>query len=232
MPSPTRLRLAVPKAYVTLTAGARPGPALAEALFAFPPQAAGTLQTGASHPVRRRAAQDHLRQDTPRPGSSRADRQAAGARGEREYIEDDFRRCARRAERVTLRWWRSSSVTLTSARHSPAMPAVRAAAPPAGSSAPQLDKPDRRQVRAPRRQVMESPPYLLPCQPSCPSPRGFELSSTPPGFKRGVQRAPHHAGAAPRSAHGRAQRWQTGRRIAPPAGPAPEGSAPTPRSGL
>ncbi len=85
------MRLAVPKAYLTLTAGAQPGPALAEALFAFCRKRLAPYKR-----VRRIQFVDEL----PKTISGKirrvqlraqeADRQAAGARGEREYIEDDF----------------------------------------------------------------------------------------------------------------------------------------------
>lgn len=91
VPSPDPLRLAVPKAYVTLTAGQVPGPALAEQLFAF-----CRRQLAPYKRVRRIEFVDEL----PKTISGKIrrvqlrhqeeDRHQAEARGEREYLEDDF----------------------------------------------------------------------------------------------------------------------------------------------
>ena len=91
VPCPDPLRLAVPKAYVTLTAGAEAGPALAEALFVF-----CRSQLAPYKRVRRIEFVDEL----PKTISGKIrrvqlrgqelDRQAAGARGEREFLEEDF----------------------------------------------------------------------------------------------------------------------------------------------
>ena len=91
VPCPDPLRLAVPKAYLTLTAGVEAGPALAEALFTFCRQ-----QLAPYKRVRRIAFVDEL----PKTISGKirrvqlrtqeVARQAAGERGENEFLEDDF----------------------------------------------------------------------------------------------------------------------------------------------
>ena len=63
VPSPDPVRLAVPKAFVTLAKDTPPSPELAKAILAFCRGAARALQARASHRVRERAAQDALRKD-------------------------------------------------------------------------------------------------------------------------------------------------------------------------
>jgi acetyl-CoA synthetase len=91
VPCPDPLRLAVPKAYLTLAAGATAGPALAEALFAF-----CRRQLAPYKRVRRIEFVDEL----PKTISGKirrvqlrtqeVDRQAAGERGANEFLEEDF----------------------------------------------------------------------------------------------------------------------------------------------
>jgi len=57
----------------------------------FLPQAVSTFQARAAHRVRRRAAQDHLREiRRVQLRAQEVDRQVVGARGEREFLEEDF----------------------------------------------------------------------------------------------------------------------------------------------
>ena len=88
VPSPDPLRLAVPKAYVLLAAGAAPGPELAQDIMRFCRERVAPLQADPPDRVRR-PAQDDLGQDpprrTPRPG-----RRARGGRGSTEFWEEDF----------------------------------------------------------------------------------------------------------------------------------------------
>ena len=91
VPSPDPVRTAVPKAYLILTAGATPGPELAEAIFAFARQRLAPykrvrriefvpeLPKTISGKIRR----VHLR-------GQEVDRRTGGERGPMEYLEDDF----------------------------------------------------------------------------------------------------------------------------------------------
>jgi acetyl-CoA synthetase len=93
VPSPDALRLAVPKAYLILAAGAVAGPELAAEIFAFARQ-----KLAAYKRVRRIEFVDELPKTISgkiRRVQLRAqelDRQARGQRGEREYFEEDLER--------------------------------------------------------------------------------------------------------------------------------------------
>ena len=66
VPSPDPIRLAIPKAYVLLVAGAERSPRdRAVDLPAFA-HAAGAVQAHPAHRIRDRAAEDDFRQDPPR----------------------------------------------------------------------------------------------------------------------------------------------------------------------
>ena len=82
VPDPDPLRLAVPKAYVTLAPGFEPGEETARSIFEHSRARAGALQAAAQAGVRR-AAQDDLRQDPARASS-------ATSRPRREYREEDL----------------------------------------------------------------------------------------------------------------------------------------------
>ncbi|MDQ2927796.1 MAG: AMP-binding protein [Pseudomonadota bacterium] len=91
VPSPDPLRMAVPKAYLILVAGAVAGPELAESLFAFARE-----QLAPYKRVRRIEFVDEL----PKTISGKirrvqlraqeVERRSSGRRGEREYFEEDF----------------------------------------------------------------------------------------------------------------------------------------------
>ncbi len=91
IPSPDPLRLAVPKAYLILTADAVPSPALAEAIFAF-----ARTQLAPYKRVRRlefvtelpKTLSGKIRRVQLRALES--ERQAQSLRGEHEYFEEDF----------------------------------------------------------------------------------------------------------------------------------------------
>ncbi|MEO8297724.1 MAG: AMP-binding protein [Burkholderiales bacterium] len=91
VPSPDPLRLAVPKAYLILTANATPGPALAEAIFAFSRQ-----QLAPYKRVRRlefvtelpKTISGKIRRVQLR--AQEVERRAANRREPGEYFEDDF----------------------------------------------------------------------------------------------------------------------------------------------
>jgi acetyl-CoA synthetase len=91
VPSPDPLRLAVPKAYLILAAGATPGPELAEAIFAF-----ARRQLAPYKRVRRlefvtelpKTISGKIRRVQLR--AQEVERRAAGARAATEYFEDDF----------------------------------------------------------------------------------------------------------------------------------------------
>jgi len=91
IPSPDPVRLAVPKAYITLVAGARPGPELAESIFAHSRQKLAPYKrlrriefvtelpktlSGKIRRVQLRAHEGALR--------------SSGGRGAAEFFEDDF----------------------------------------------------------------------------------------------------------------------------------------------
>lgn len=92
VPHPDPIRLAVPKAYVTLTAGHTPGPALAAALFAFCRERLAPYKR-----IRRIEFVDEL----PKTISGKirrvelrhqeSARQQAAARGDREFLEDELK---------------------------------------------------------------------------------------------------------------------------------------------
>ena len=65
VPAPDPMRMAVPKAYVTLTAGAEPNRDTALSIFRHLRRTAGAVQARAPHRIRR-SAEDDLRQDPPR----------------------------------------------------------------------------------------------------------------------------------------------------------------------
>ncbi|MGH8796124.1 MAG: AMP-binding enzyme, partial [Caldimonas sp.] len=91
VPSPDPLRLAVPKAYLILTAGALPSPELAQAIFLF-----ARRQLAPYKRVRRiefvvelpKTISGKIRRVDLR--AQEAERRAANARGEHDYFEEDF----------------------------------------------------------------------------------------------------------------------------------------------
>ena len=91
VPSPDPLRMAVPKAFLILAAGATPDAALAEAIFAF-----ARAQLAPYKRVRRvefvaelpKTISGKIRRVQLR--AQEAERRAAGTRGEAEFFEDDF----------------------------------------------------------------------------------------------------------------------------------------------
>lgn len=91
VPSPDPVRLAVPKAYLILTQGVLPGPALAEQIFAF-----SRRQLAPYKRVRRiefvtelpKTISGKIRRVQLR--ASEADRRSTGSRGSDEYFEEDF----------------------------------------------------------------------------------------------------------------------------------------------
>ena len=91
VPSPDPVRLAVPKAYLILTAGAVPGPVLAEAIFAF-----ARRQLAPYKRVRRiefvtelpKTISGKIRRVQLR--ALEVERRAAGTRGAAEFFEEDF----------------------------------------------------------------------------------------------------------------------------------------------
>ena len=103
VPSPDPMRFAVPKAYVTLAAGAEPSAGDRAGHPELHPAAAGPVQADPPAGVQR-AAQDDLRQDPPGraarpgnrpprpPGSAQppADGATGGPRGTLEFWEEDF----------------------------------------------------------------------------------------------------------------------------------------------
>ena len=91
VPSPDPVRLAVPKAYVSLAAGRAPTRELAQSILRVLPGAARAVQADPAAGVRR-PAEDDLRQDPPggaaRPGGRRRGRPSP--RGVTEFWEEDF----------------------------------------------------------------------------------------------------------------------------------------------
>jgi acetyl-CoA synthetase len=91
VPSPDPLRLAVPKAYLILTADARPGPALAEEIFAF-----ARTQLAPYKRVRRlefvtelpKTLSGKIRRVQLR--AQEGERRSEGTRAEHEYFEEEF----------------------------------------------------------------------------------------------------------------------------------------------
>ena len=91
VPSPDALRLAVPKAYLILTAGALPSPELAQAIFAF-----ARRQLAPYKRVRRiefvvelpKTISGKIRRVDLR--AQEAERRSSNARGEHDYFEEDF----------------------------------------------------------------------------------------------------------------------------------------------
>ena len=91
VPSPDPLRLAVPKAFLILTAGALPSPELAQAIFAF-----GRRQLAPYKRVRRiefvvelpKTISGKIRRVDLR--AQEAERRSSNARGEHDYFEEDF----------------------------------------------------------------------------------------------------------------------------------------------
>ena len=82
VPSPDPVRLAVPKAFVTLVKDQAPTADLAQRDPRLRTRTARAVQARAPHRVRQRAAQDPLRQDSPRR-SAQARGRSAAARGAR-----------------------------------------------------------------------------------------------------------------------------------------------------
>jgi len=91
IPSPDPLRLAVPKAFITLTANAKPGPELAQSIFAFSRQHLAPYK---------RLRRIEFVTELPKTISGKIRRvqlraeevtvRGSNARGEHEYFEDDF----------------------------------------------------------------------------------------------------------------------------------------------
>ena len=101
VPSPDPLRLAVPKAYLILVAGAVAGPALAEAIFAFarrqlaPYKRVRRIEFVAELP---KTISGKIRRVDLR--AQEVERQSSGKRGALEYFEEDFAALRSSAEQV------------------------------------------------------------------------------------------------------------------------------------
>ena len=90
VPAPDPMRLAVPKAYVALVAGATADRATALSIFRHMRRAPGPVQARAPAGIRR-TAEDDLRQDPPRRTAAEENRRAAaGSRDPAEFREEDF----------------------------------------------------------------------------------------------------------------------------------------------
>ena len=91
VPSPDPVRMAVPKAFLILAAGAVPGPELAQAIFAFarkqlaPYKRVRRIEFVAELP---KTISGKIRRVQLR--AQEAERRAAGTRGDAEFFEGDF----------------------------------------------------------------------------------------------------------------------------------------------
>ena len=92
VPSPDPVRLAVPKAFLTLAGPHADGRSWRRRHPRLRARAPRAVQARAPHRVRHRTAEDHLRQDPPRRAAQAGGRAArrASARDEGEFFEEDF----------------------------------------------------------------------------------------------------------------------------------------------